>query len=190
MGKALAEGDFKRKQYLGPRKQMREANYMRRRIVLALLLSFLGGGLFLASCSRDPQRRRETSQGMEGHTMPPEWKFTLPQGNPTEGREVFVKMECYKCHEVKGEKFPAVAEGERGVGAELSQMAGMHPVEFFAESVINPNAVVDPDAKEKGYLGTDGKSKMPNYNDLLTVKQVADLAAYLASLKGEQDKSR
>jgi mono/diheme cytochrome c family protein len=65
-------------------------------------------------------------------------------------------------------------------------MGGMHPVEFFAESVITPNAVIDPNAKEKGYLGDDGKSKMPNYNDGLTVKQVADLAAYLTSLKQDQ----
>jgi mono/diheme cytochrome c family protein len=33
-------------------------------------------------------------------------------------------------------------------------------------------------------VGEDGKSKMPDYSDILTVKQVADLAAYLASLKG------
>jgi mono/diheme cytochrome c family protein len=93
-------------------------------------------------------------------------------------------VECYKCHEVKGEKFPAVAQGEKGVGPELSEMAGMHPPGFFAESIINPNAAIDPDAKKLGYVGEDGKSKMPDYNSVLTVKQVADLAAYIASLKG------
>ena len=68
-------------------------------------------------------------------------------------------------------------------------MAGMHPVEFFAESIMNPNAVIDPDASEKGYLGEDGKSKMPDYSDTLTIKQVTDLAAYLASLKGQAGKA-
>ena len=63
-------------------------------------------------------------------------------------------------------------------------MAGMHPPEFFAESIINPNAVIDPDAKKLGYVGEDGKSKMPDYNSVLTIKQVADLASYIASLKG------
>ena len=92
-------------------------------------------------------------------------------------------MECYKCHEIAGEKFSRVGEAEREVGPELSQMGGMHPVEFFAESIVNPNAVIDADDKAKGYLAEDGKSKMPDYNDTLTVKQVADLAAYLASLK-------
>lgn len=116
--------------------------------------------------------------------MQAEWKFALPQGDPIEGRKVFVEMECYKCHEVGGETFPAVAAGEKGVGPELSQMAGMHPVEFFAESIINPNAVIDPKAKELGYIGEDGKSKMPDYSSVLTVKQVIDLATYLTSLKG------
>ena len=72
------------------------------------------------------------------------------------------------------------------MGPELSQMAGMHPPEFFAESIINPNAVIDPDAKKLGYVGEDGKSKMPDYNSVLTAKQVADLAAYLSSLKGQK----
>jgi len=157
---------------------------MRRKIIL-ILLTIVSGGVLLASCSKE-QKQREAGGGMAQHGMSADWKFTLPQGDPVEGRKGFVELECYKCHEVKGETFPAVAAAERGVGPELSQMAGMHPVEFFAESIMNPNAVIDPDAKAKGYLGDDGKSKMPNYNDVLTVKQVADLAAYLTSLKQDQ----
>ena len=118
--------------------------------------------------------------------MPAGWQFTLPKGDPAQGRKTFVEMECYKCHEVKGETLPAMAEKEKGAGPELSQMARIHPVEYFAESIINPNAVIYPGDKEKGYLGDDGKSKMPNYNDILTIQQIADLAAYIASLKGEK----
>lgn len=126
---------------------------------------------------------------MAEHGVTAGWKFTLPRGDPIQGRKIFVDAECYKCHEVKGETFPAMTEGEKGVGPELSQMAGMHPPEFFAESIINPNAVIDPDAKEKGHLGEDGKSKMPDFSDVLTIRQVADLAAYLASLKGREHKT-
>jgi hypothetical protein len=43
--------------------------------------------------------------------------------------------------------------------------------------------VIDHDAKEKGYAGADGKSKLPEYNDTFTVRQLADLTAYLTSLK-------
>jgi len=41
-------------------------------------------------------------------------------------------------------------------------MVGIHPVVYFAESIINPNAVIDHDAKKFGYVGEDGKSKMPD----------------------------
>jgi mono/diheme cytochrome c family protein len=161
---------------------------MRRKTVLILLM-ILSGNSLLASCSKE-QKQREAGGGMAEHGMSADWKFTLPQGDPVEGRKSFVESECYKCHEVKGETFPEVAKEDKGVGPELSQMASMHPVEFFAEAIMNPNVVIDPDAKKKGYLGDDGKSKMPNYNDVLTVKQVADLAAYLRSLTAEQHKTR
>src|SRR5207244_12878556 len=63
-------------------------------------------------------------------------------------------------------------------GPELSQMGPLHPLEYFAESVMNPNAVVG-----KQYRGPDGKSTMPSYNEKMTVQELIDLSAYLASLK-------
>jgi mono/diheme cytochrome c family protein len=158
-----------------------------KRAIMVVVLMILSGVFSLVSCSK--QEKQKEMGEMAGHGMAADWKFTLPAGDAAAGRKVFVEAECYKCHEVKGEKFPAVAEKEKGVGSELSQMAGMHPVEFFAESIINPNAVIDPKGKELGYLGEDGKSKMPDYSDVLTAKQVTDLAAYLASLKGSEHKT-
>lgn len=152
---------------------------MRRVIVV-----FLAMIASLASCSKEKKAKEMSHEEMEVHGLPSDWKSTVSKGSPTEGRKLFVEMECYKCHEIKGEKFPDIAEGEKGIGPELSEMAGMHPPEFFAESIINPNAVIDADAKKLGYVGEDGKSKMPDYNSVITVKQVADLAAYIASLKG------
>ena len=43
-----------------------------------------------------------------------------------------------------------------------------------------------PKRKELGSIGEDGKSKMPDYSDTFTVKQVADLAGYIDSLKGRK----
>jgi len=142
----------------------------------------IAAGLLLVACSKEQKSKEVTPHARQEQGLPPGWKFTFPPGDAAEGRKVFVELECYKCHEVKGERFPQVVE--MGVGPELSQMAGMHPVEYFVESIINANAVTEPEDKEKGYLGEDDRSKMPDYNDILTVKQVADLAAYLISLKG------
>ena len=136
----------------------------------------------VSSCAKSAHEQH-ASDHPSGEHAPADWKFTLPPGNVVEGKQLFTELECYKCHEIKGEKFPAVSEGDKGVGPELSQMAGLHPAEFFAESIVNPNAVLEEKDKEKGFLADDGTSKMPSFSDVLTVQQVADLAAYLNSLK-------
>jgi Cu/Ag efflux protein CusF len=102
------------------------------------------------------------------------WRFTMPKGDPAKGRAVFEKFECYYCHEVRGEKFPSPTEN----APELSQMGPAHPVEFFAESIINPNAVVP-----KSYRETDGTSPMTNFAAKMTVQELIDVSAYVASLK-------
>jgi mono/diheme cytochrome c family protein len=148
------------------------------------VLLYIVGISAMTSCTKNAEQ--EPSHRHTGEHMPPDWKFTLPTGNAGEGKKLFVELECYKCHEIEGESFPVVGEGEKGVGPELSQMAGTHPTEFFAESIVNPNAVIDSQDKEMGFLGTDGKSRMPTYSDVLTVKQLADLATYLKSLKRDE----
>ena len=145
--------------------------------------------LILAACSKEQKSPASSQEMSRTHGTPPNWRFSMPKGDAAQGKDVFVKLECYKCHEVMGDTFPQVADRDKGVGPELSQMAGMHPAEYLVESIINPNAVLDPESKDKGYLGEDGKSKMPSYNDILTVQQLADLAAYLSSLKGGEHKA-
>jgi mono/diheme cytochrome c family protein len=119
------------------------------------------------------------------HAMPKDWKFTLAKGDAESGKKLFAEFECYKCHEVKGEHFPALEPGQKYLGPELSQMAGAHTVEFFAEAIANPNAVIDAEAKELGQVDAAGRSRMPDFTEVMTVKQLADLAAYLASLRGD-----
>jgi mono/diheme cytochrome c family protein len=155
-------------------------------VVWTLLIISLSVGFLLNSCSKETEVKKAGPEGMAEHAMLAGWKFSWPKGSPDEGRKLFAKLECYKCHEIRGESFPKVSEKEQGVGPELTQMAGLHPLEFYAESIINPDAFLDKEDKNKGYLGADGKSKMPDYNDVLTVKQVSDLASYLSSLKEQK----
>ncbi len=114
--------------------------------------------------------------------VPPGWRFTFPAGNPQRGREVFAKLECYKCHEVKGEHFPNAPKQAKETGPELTGMGSHHPTEYFAESILNPNAVI---IVGPGYTGPDGLSIMPDYSESLTVRELIDLVAYLKSLDGE-----
>jgi len=113
--------------------------------------------------------------------VPRGWKFAIPRGDAAEGRRVFVAMECFACHDVKGEAFPHDSKRARDAGPDLTGMGLHHPPEYFAESIINPNRVI---VMGSGYTGPDHLSKMPSYADTMTVKQLIDMVAYLRSLTG------
>jgi mono/diheme cytochrome c family protein len=111
--------------------------------------------------------------------VPRGWKFTLPSGDAKTGREIFAKLECNKCHEVKPD-FPR-SGGAGDVGPELTGMGAHHPAEYFAQSIVDPNAVI---LAGPGYVGADGRSTMPDYRDSLTFAELVDLVAYIKSLGG------
>ena len=111
--------------------------------------------------------------------VPRGWKFTLPSGDPKTGREVFAKLECNKCHEVKPD-FPKTG-GAGDVGPALTGMGAHHPAEYFAQSIVDPNAVI---LAGPGFVGPDGRSIMPDYRDSLTFAELVDLVAYIKSLDG------
>ena len=113
------------------------------------------------------------------HGTPAGWRFSWPKGDPAKGRDLFAKFECYSCHEVRGEKFPAPREAGK-VGPELSHMGPLHEAEYFAESIINPSVLIE---KGKGYQAPDGSSKMPSFNDSMTIQEAIDLVAFLRALK-------
>jgi uncharacterized protein involved in high-affinity Fe2+ transport len=111
--------------------------------------------------------------------VPRGWKFTLPPGDAKTGREIFAKLECNKCHEVKPD-FPK-SGGAGDIGPELTGMGVHHPAEYFAQSIVDPNAVI---LAGPGYVGADGRSIMPDYRDSLTFSELVDLVAYIKSLDG------
>ena len=130
--------------------------------------------LFASLSYASKHTAKNTAAAKQADHHPKDWRFTMPKGNPTKGKAVFEKFECYYCHEVRGENFPPPTE----TAPELSQMGPIHPVEFFAESIINPNAVVP-----KTYREADGRSPMTNFAEKMTVQELIDVSAYVASLR-------
>ncbi len=145
-------------------------------VLAALLIGILPG---VQAQPKPASARPATPPDLLPHGTPRGWKLVWPKGDPAKGREVFTKLECYSCHEVRGERFPAPTDTGK-VGPELAQMGPVHPAEYFAEAIINPSAVIE---KGKGYQAPDGTSKMPSYNDSVTVQEVIDLVAYLRQLR-------
>jgi mono/diheme cytochrome c family protein len=116
-----------------------------------------------------------------GDGVPRGWKFSWPDGDARKGREVFAKLECYQCHQVPGAGFPEVKPDPTRQGPPLAGMGDMHPAEYFAESILNPNAVI---ITGPGFTGPDGLSIMPDFRDSLTLAETIDLVAYIRSLTG------
>jgi mono/diheme cytochrome c family protein len=108
------------------------------------------------------------------------WKFTLPEGDAARGKQVFVDAGCFKCHAISDAGLPD-AGAEKRPGPDLTGMGAHHPAEYFAESILAPNAVIvmGPD-----FTGTDGLSIMPSYADSLSVEQLLDVVTFLRSQSG------
>jgi putative copper export protein/mono/diheme cytochrome c family protein len=126
--------------------------------------------------AREPIRAT-IEQLHEAGGVPRGWTFRLPSGDARRGREVFARLECYRCHRVRGESYPAPS----AAGPELTGIGGHHPAGYIAESILNPNAVI---VEGPGYTGPDGRSTMPEYRNVLSVADLLDLVAYLEAQGG------
>jgi mono/diheme cytochrome c family protein len=149
-------------------------------LVLGAAASALAQGA-TAPVSAPPPIRVTMEELHRGGGVPKGWTFLLPLGDPAAGRRVFAALECYRCHEVKGERWPQADRRPGDVGPPLTGMGSHHPAEYFAESIVNPNRVI---VQGPGYTGGDGLSKMPDYSESMTVRQLIDVVAYLRSLTG------
>jgi hypothetical protein len=151
-------------------------------MILAGLLVLDRGSLHGAPAADAPQSRPGARLTMDSlHQqggVPLGWQLTPPPGEVAAGRRDFDDLGCPSCHRVAGETF---SHATTGAGPELTGMASFHPAAYFVESILNPDAVL---IDAPGYVGTDGHSTMPSYPEL-TVGQLGDLVAYLASLRAD-----
>src|SRR5437763_375270 len=92
-------------------------------VFLSINLSFTTASLFGGDAGTSKSVRAPTPAE---HHHPENWQFALPKGDAAKGRAVFVKYECYYCHEVRGEDFVFAGVD---YGPELSQMGPLHPLE-------------------------------------------------------------
>jgi hypothetical protein len=109
--------------------------------------------------------------------VPLGWQPSVPPGDVAAGRAHFERLGCPACHHVAGEKFANGVLAPRG--PELTGMGSHHPAAYFAEAILDPDAVL---IDEPGWIGEDGRSIMPVYDEM-TLGELADLVAYLGSLR-------
>lgn len=105
----------------------------------------------------------------------------LPQGDPVKGREAYVDLRCHACHEMEGfnPPTPIVAKTRVMLGG---QTARIRTYEDLLTSIANPSHRL-----ARGYppeaVAVDGVALMSliRLNEVMTVQQLVDLAAFLQS---------
>lgn len=108
----------------------------------------------------------------------------LPQGDVQKGKAAFVELQCSVCHAVagwKGEPLPRPTIKPAVpvvLGTETTRPTRMQRI----NSIISPSHKIAetqwPERTASGAL-----SRMGDYNDVLTLRQLADIVAFLESLK-------
>ena len=107
--------------------------------------------------------------------------FTLPDGDAQAGKANFVRLQCNACHTIEGVDQIYADDGEPQLSIALG--GDVTRIKTYGElvtSIINPSHRL-----AKGYpvemVSVNGKSKMKNYNDVMTVTELNDLVAFVQS---------
>ncbi len=107
--------------------------------------------------------------------------FSLPKGDVERGQAAFMHFRCYDCHRVQGVNLPPGEEPNQVMVDLGGKVEHMKDYGDLVTSIINPSHRL-----AKGYTPSlvskdDKTSRMPVYNDVMTVSQLIDLVTFLES---------
>jgi mono/diheme cytochrome c family protein len=108
-------------------------------------------------------------------------QFSLPDGNVDAGKAAFVDLKCYTCHTVDGVDLPAPTWA---TPVKLGGRKALPPTTGdLSTDIIMPSSHF-----AEGYPASQvqegAASKMPDLTRQMTIRQLADLVAFLRSRYG------
>ena len=109
--------------------------------------------------------------------------FVLPPGDIERGKAAFVDLGCAACHAVEGmfQKLPVDQGGDEVIEVVLGgSVSRVKTYGDLVTSIINPSHRLSR-GKNEDTINPDGTSKMPYYNDVMTVQELVDLTTLLQS---------
>jgi hypothetical protein len=104
----------------------------------------------------------------------------LPAGSIAAGREAFEALKCHVCHSVAGEeRFPDPSSAARG--PDLGASIRLQRASDVAAAIIAPSHSMSVRTSEavKEKLRHEDVSPMGDFSSRISVRQLADLLAYL-----------
>lgn len=106
--------------------------------------------------------------------------FRLPaDGNVERGKAVFLQLECHSCHEMPGKDIPRPSV-QPVVPVRLGGEVARELTDgYLVTSIIYPSYELAHFSRD--LITVDGKSRMPDYADRVTARQLTDLVSFLQS---------
>jgi mono/diheme cytochrome c family protein len=105
--------------------------------------------------------------------------FYFSDYDPESGRQAFIDLKCVACHQVRGDSdLPVPITKQQG--PVLAAWAIRSPGDLM-DSIIAPSHRIAPGSDGRDTQG--GLSRMANFNDSMTVRQLIDILAYLNSFE-------
>jgi hypothetical protein len=104
--------------------------------------------------------------------------FRLPESGDFErGKQAFLTLKCFQCHSVDGVDLPA----PRGDVPTVVKLGGtvteLRTDGYLVTSMIHPSHRLARYPTEQ--VSVEGMSRMPDYADSMTVRNMIDLVAFL-----------
>ena len=108
----------------------------------------------------------------------------LPKGEVEAGRQAFQDLKCHVCHRVAGERAFAAPVADLP-GPPLTALLQLQETSEIAAAIIAPSHSLSIRTSEalKAQLYKEGASPMGDFSRAMTVRQLADLLAYLRSVR-------
>jgi mono/diheme cytochrome c family protein len=109
--------------------------------------------------------------------------FLLPEGEVELGKAAFVELECNSCHSVDGVDLPPptlipLPSASVVLGGQVFEI---RTDGYLVTSIINPSHKLASGLDKEEITTSTGESRMPDYSDIMTVRQLIDLVAFLQS---------
>ena len=104
--------------------------------------------------------------------------FRLPDGDPVQGKQAFLNMQCHECHTISGMELPVVVLADPPYVELGGKVTHVRTYGALVTAIINPSHKL-ADGYPLEEVSEDGKSKMTFYNGHMTVQQLIDIVMFL-----------
>jgi hypothetical protein len=106
--------------------------------------------------------------------------FRLPPGDVAQGRASFAELRCNACHQVSGVDLPAPIAAH-AVPVRLGGVVPAYRTDGeLVTAIINPSHRLTGGYDER-LVSSGGLSRMGDFSEALTVRQLVDIVAFLQS---------